>query len=248
VALVAAITLAVLFGLGSLPAAGAAPNGKIVLSGQPPYTGGLKFAHNWVTTVGCASGASYSLPHRPTFSIHTGLAQFDLGVQMFPCAAPGSPSTGAIHYLNDGVRNLNFTAAQNGSYLIKTNWTVKGSFDYNVSYNNSTPNGSIDAYFWMGHSVCVIDLTSPGPRNCAGWNVDSFGANNGTGVFNISWVSYTTSGAKLIAGHHYELESFLTCHVEILDFYGVHTGTANAQLNFASAGYGGTLDSYRVAK
>jgi hypothetical protein len=245
----AALGLVLSFALLPVPAAGAAPNATVIGSGSPPYTGATAFTHHFVQNVGCRTGVSYSLSRHPTFNLNTGLARFELGVQMFPCSAAGSSSTHAVHAVYDGVGGLSLIVPTNGTYHIETNWTVAGSFDYNVSYNGSTPNGSIAAYGYTGHQICVIDRTSPGPRDCVGWNVDSFVATNGTGVFSIGWSENTTSrGWKLLAGHQYELESFLTCSITILDFNGVHSGSANAQLNFASKGYGGTMQFYRLTR
>jgi hypothetical protein len=138
----------------------------------------------------------------------------------------------------------------NGSYNISTNWTVKGAFDFNFTSNGPLPNGTYQlGFFYLGHGICLIDLTSPGSPTCrysGGPIAKSF--SNGTGKYAFAWTSHTKAPRwTFVTGHKYVLETFISCEIGAFTDGGIPGGTISLKLDLHTAPkLGATLNAYSI--
>jgi hypothetical protein len=217
--------------------------GTPVVVKKPPYLGATLYSRFFLkNATGCASFAHDPVP--PSFNATSGLARVVSEVGANVCAS-GNGSANLIGYV--GATNITFSVAASGLYNVSAFWSVNATatFSTNLIGNSANFGGGVI----LVPNLCLTDLSS-GVLQCFG--AHTFGVASSASNQTISITSafaIIVRGWSLVAGHTYDLRTFVVYHVAARAASPARSGTSitvTLDMHASGRGLGARLESVTI--
>jgi hypothetical protein len=245
-----AVLIAALVLLTSAPPANAATV-HVLLERTPPYGTGVLYAPPPQSSGFGNCTGSNSLLRAPSFNFTSGVAKFESRTSVPICGVNESYSA---YDVESGINNLSFWIKSSFTGNVSVHWLVSGEFKYTVFRRNSS--GEMLLSYYVALYFGIRDMGHPnqiafvqGAREHDDVSPPYTANGTSSGKLNITfWGVPTLHGISFVAGHHYEILTYLAGDLSTFSDPGIGPGHLNGTLDFATGSYGATLEDFELSQ